>query len=164
MARMRDAGFCLTCFCTILRSRVGYAHRWGRFAGMRFLLGRANGGRPGGDEWKFTLLEHDAGGSFQKTVTSKSNFGFNFETAAEFKLFVKFGVKFGATGNFEKSNSEVVTISSESDQLGDARILFDNPVIIPGTSSRYFVSTGAVNFAIEPVMKINDSRPYPYID
>jgi len=116
-----------------------------------------------GDEWKFSFLEHDAGGTTTKTVSSKSTFGYNFEAAAEFKLFVKLGVKFGANGSFEKNQSEVIAISNESDQLGDARVLFDNPVLLNSTTY-YSVGTGAIEFSIEPVSKLNDPRPFPYID
>ncbi|MCF0057655.1 hypothetical protein [Dyadobacter sp. CY356] len=114
-----------------------------------------------GDEWKFSVMEHDAGGSTTKTVSAKSNFGLNFEVNA---TILKIGAKFGASATFEKSNSTVVMVNSESDQLGDARILFDNPVIIPGGDVRYTFGTGAVNISIEPVLKINDPRPYPYVD
>ena len=117
-----------------------------------------------GDEWKFTFLEHDPGGSTQTTVTSKSTFGINFETNPQWNFIVKIGIKLGLSGNFEKNRSEVINITAEDDQLGNGRVRFGDPIITDGFSTRYSVNTGALDFTIEPVIKITDSRPYPYID
>lgn len=119
-----------------------------------------------GDEWKFSVLEHDAGGSSTRVVSTKSNFGYNFE--GSFQIF-KIGVKFGTTGSFEKTSSQTITISSESDQLGDARFLYEYPVVTartinPGEVAKYTVnsvSTGAVDLSIEPTATSPDTRPTP---
>jgi hypothetical protein len=122
-----------------------------------------------GDEWKFSLLEHDPGGSYDKTISASSTFGYNFETnSGAGGLFAKIGLKFGTTGTFQKSSSEKITISAESDQLGDARWLYDTPIILSygqvNGNWRYTtnsVGTGAAFLSIEPVAKWPDTRPIP---
>jgi hypothetical protein len=123
-----------------------------------------------GDEWKISLLEHDPGGSSNQTISAQSTFGTNFEAnSSAGGLFLKVGVKFGATASFQKSGSTTVTISAEDDRLGDMRFLYDYPVVVSGApngpqGAYYYtkeISTGGVTLSIEPKLKPNeyDTRP-----
>lgn len=121
-----------------------------------------------GDEWKLRLLEHDPGGSTSVTVSMSSTFGTNWEGNAgiDIKIF-KLGGKFGGSQTFTMGGSQTISFNDVADQLGDARFLYDDPIITgtewyPNTNyvgfRTYSVNTGAVELSIEPVAKSEDPR------
>ncbi|MFD2574020.1 hypothetical protein ACFSUS_25515 [Spirosoma soli] len=120
-----------------------------------------------GDEWKLSFSEYDPGGSTTETITTKTTLGGNFEINGGIDIkIVKLGSKFGVSGTIERTETKTITVSQESEKLGDARIQFDYPAIVfpGGYPARFFVGAGSVEVAIEPVVKQADPRPNPYID
>ena len=118
-----------------------------------------------GDEWKISVLEHDPSGTMSKTISAKSTFGSNFTANL-----IKLGIGLGFSVGEEVTASTVITIAQEDDELGDARILYNDPVltsynIYSGNVGKWTINTintNAVILTIQPVIKYGtDNRPYP---
>lgn len=112
-----------------------------------------------GDEWTFTVLEYNPSTTTTTTISAQSTFGWNFEIGFPIK---KIGIKFGLNGSTQKSNSQVVQVTTASTQLGTCRFRWADP-IITGTWGNTSTSnwgyntlshsTGLVELSIEPVAK-----------
>ncbi|MEM8507335.1 MAG: hypothetical protein AAF717_05870 [Bacteroidota bacterium] len=111
--------------------------------------------------WKFSVFEFDPDEEITRTFENSSqfatNFSFEFPGAPEKS---KIGLKFGGSSTVTEKETYSVKTSRSSDELGDAILTFDQPVLIgvetvPTTPPLTYylireISTGQVSLAIEP--------------
>lgn len=114
-----------------------------------------------GSVWKFAVSEYDPSEEITRTVTNTTTFGTNFEINVSTGEKVKVGGKFGASTTSTHTEVFQYKTTMGSEDLAEGVLDFRTPVIIAsGTLPLLFftlpyfltyeVSTGTVNFSVEP--------------
>ncbi len=103
--------------------------------------------------WKFLISEVDLSEEVTNTSQSTATYAANFSYEASLGTTVKNGVKFGASASTSEVKTYSVKTTLTSDNLGEATLTFDQPVITSvnnGVYSTREISTGWVTMSIEP--------------
>lgn len=110
-----------------------------------------------GMAWKFTIQEWDPDQQITETTQLTSTFATNFELNPTFGIFEKVGLKFGASNTTQRQETFSVRTTLTSDDLGDATLSFDQPVITGKRRvlfwDRYVtreITTGWISMSVEP--------------
>jgi hypothetical protein len=113
-----------------------------------------------GDTWKFSIVERDNTGTDKLTVQNSASTAVNFNFEPTIAEFVKIGAKFGVTSNTSTNVSHEVTINLGDDDLSNAILSFDRPIITgvtgtPGPGNvTYEINNGPNSYfstSIEPM-------------
>ena len=83
-----------------------------------------------GDKWLFKTFEFDPEGTYTETISHESTVGTNFKFDPSFGTKVKVGLSFGADKKDVKKASTNYTYSDTSENLGEALLRWDSPVIV----------------------------------
>ncbi len=103
-----------------------------------------------GMAWKFIISEVDPSEEYTYTEEVSTSFATNFSVEGTIK---KIGLKFGASATKSSKSTCTRKIKKDSDNLGEAILTFDQPIIIGKKKSIYFtreISTGWCSLAVEP--------------
>jgi hypothetical protein len=112
-----------------------------------------------GTAWKFIISEFDLSQEVTQTYENTTTYAANFGIEG---TVLKIGLKFGASATTSQKNTYSVKTYLNSDELGEAVLTFDQPVITGLTSGStingvYYpgyitrdITTGWVNLSIEP--------------
>jgi len=100
-----------------------------------------------GTAWKFIISEFDVSEEVTQTVENTTTYAGNFE------FNTKFGLKFGASATTSEKNTFSIKSYLSSDELYEAVLTFDQPIIIGVSNGVYTtreISTGWVSIGVEP--------------
>ena len=101
--------------------------------------------------WKFIIEEVDPGQTIKSTKTIASKFAANLKLTAGY--WEKLGLELGVSAERTKTQSHEITTNLGSDELGEATLTFDQPVITSKSSLFYRtreITTGWMTMSVEP--------------